>query len=67
MSNKATKRSALSLKGKTFAVFTGDGTRVDLQRYFRSEAGQKALGRGDGRSTRQTAAPARVRADVTPR
>lgn len=37
------ERSSLALRGKTFAVFTANGMRVDLERYFKSEAGKKAL------------------------
>ncbi len=45
MDKEATPRkySSVALKGKTFAVFTGGGgMRVDLQRYFASEAGRDA-------------------------
>lgn len=40
-----TQTTAADLKGKTYAVFTGTGMRVDLKSFFKSDSGQKALKR----------------------
>jgi hypothetical protein len=49
-----TGTTVADLKGRTYAVFTGSGVRVDLKSFFSSDSGQRAVKKVAGSSLSQS-------------